>query len=151
MIRAHKACSQKTLRGRGRPRVTRLPAPLTERMLVGIDASPHHFGKGARSDKWTDCQCQKPLDWNNSTLSRQLPRSITSLQNREASQSGYYSEESDINSTSMTSVVTLSTSTCEEWQNGGTFNRHINRKVALPKLNDDSSTNDQWIWLADVH
>ena len=28
---------------------------------------------------------------------------------------------------------------------------HINCKVALPKLNDESSTNDQWIWLANVH
>ena len=35
--------------------------------------------------------------------------------------------------------------------NRGTFDRHINCKVALPKLNDESSTNDQWIWLADVH
>ena len=35
--------------------------------------------------------------------------------------------------------------------NQGTFDRHINCKVALPKLNDESSTNDQWIWLADVN
>ena len=52
----------------------------------------------------------------------------------------------------MMSVVTSSTSTHEERQTGGTFDRHMNRKVALPKLNDDSSTSDdQWIWLADVH
>ena len=59
MIRAHEAQSQKTLRGHGRPRVTKLLAPLTERMPVGIDTSPHHFEKGAKSEKWTEDQCQK--------------------------------------------------------------------------------------------
>ena len=54
MIRAHKAQSHKTLRGQGRPRVLKLLAPLMERMPIGIDVSPCHFGKGARSDKWTD-------------------------------------------------------------------------------------------------
>ena len=34
--------------------------------------------------------------------------------------------------------------------NWGTFDRHINHKVALPKLNNDSSMNDQWTWLANV-
>ena len=108
MIRAHKAQSQKTLRGWGRPRVTKLPAPLTERMPVGIDASLHHFGKGARSEKWTDHRCQEPLDWNNSASSQQLPKSMRSLWNRDTSQSGYYSEDSDIDSASMMSVATLS-------------------------------------------
>ena len=56
-----------------------------------------------------------------------------------------------MDSASMTSVATLSTGTREELQTGGTLDRHINRKVALPKLNDNSSTNDQLIWLADVH
>ena len=51
----------------------------------------------------------------------------------------------------MASVTTSSTSTHEGWLTGGTFDRRINRKVALPKLNDNSSTNDQWIWLADIH
>ena len=150
MIRAHEAQSQKTLRDRGRPRVTKLPAPLTKRMPVGINTSLHHFRKGARSEKWTDHRHQKPLDRNNSTLSQQLPRSMRSPQNRDTSQSGYYSEDSDIDSASMMSVATSSTSTHEERQTGGTLHRHINRKVTLPKLNDDSSTNDQWIWLVDV-
>ena len=57
MIRVHETHGQKTLRGWRRPRVTKLPAPLTERMPVGIDTSPHHFWKGARSEKWTNCQC----------------------------------------------------------------------------------------------
>ena len=48
-------------------------------------------------------------------------------------------------------VVTANTSAHEEQQTGGTFDQHINRKVTLPKLNNESSTNDQRIWLADVH
>ena len=51
----------------------------------------------------------------------------------------------------MTSIATSNASVHEEWQTGGTFDQRINRKVVLPKLNDESSTNDQWIWLADVH
>ena len=43
IIRAHEAQSQTTLRGWGRPSVTKLLAPLTERLPVGIDASPQHF------------------------------------------------------------------------------------------------------------
>ena len=70
---------------------------------------------------------------------------MRSLWDRDASQSGYYLEDSDMDSALMTSVVTLSASTREEWQARGTFDRHINRKGTLPKLNDDSSTNDQWI------
>ena len=55
-----------------------------------------------------------------------------------------------MDSASMMSVVTSSASTREEQRTRGTFDRHINKKVTLPKLNDESSTNDQWIWLADV-
>ena len=51
----------------------------------------------------------------------------------------------------MTSRATSNVSISEECQTGGTYDQRINRKVALPKLNDESSTNDQWIWLADVH
>ena len=51
----------------------------------------------------------------------------------------------------MTSGVTSSASIDEGCQTGGTYDQRINRKVSLPKLNDESSTNDQWIWLADVH
>ena len=69
MIRAHEAQSHKTLRGQGRPRVSKLWAPLTERIPVEINVSLCHFGKGARSDKWTDRRCQKPLDQNTSILS----------------------------------------------------------------------------------
>ena len=44
-----------------------------------------------------------------------------------------------------------STSTPMERQTKGAFDRHVNHKVMLPKLNDESRMNDQWIWLADVH
>ena len=55
MIRAHEAQSQKTLRmPKGRSKVTKLSAPLTERMPMEIDSSPQHFKKGARSEKWLD-------------------------------------------------------------------------------------------------
>ena len=50
----------------------------------------------------------------------------------------------------MMSVATSEASVTRERQTEGTFDKHINRKITLPKLNDDSSTNDQWIWLADV-
>ena len=45
-------------------------------------------------------------------------------------------------------------STTSEGQNRepeGTFNHHLNPKITLSKLNDDSSTNDLWIWLADAY
>ena len=116
MIRAYKAWSQKTLRGQGRPRVLKPLAPLTERMLIGINVSLHCFGRGARSDKWMGHQHQKPLDCNNSALSHQLLRSKRSLQDRDASQSSYYSEDGDLDSALMTSVMTSNTSAHEEWQ-----------------------------------
>ena len=47
-------------------------------------------------------------------------------------------------------LTTSEASAIRERKTEGTFNRHINQKITLPKLNDDSSTNDQWIWLADV-
>ena len=76
---------------------------------------------------------------------------MRSLWDKDASQSGYYSEDSDLDSAPMMSAVTSNTSAHEEQQTGGSFDQCINRKVTLPKLNDESSTNDQWIWLADVH
>ena len=33
----------------------------------------------------------------------------------------------------------------------GTFDCCLNQKITLSKLNDDSSTNDLWIWLADMY
>ena len=72
-------------------------------------------------------------------------------QDRDTSHSGYYMENSDFDSVSMTSAATSGASTPMERQTRGTFDRGMNHKVVLPKLNDESSMNDQWIWLADVH
>ena len=54
----------------------------------------------------------------------------------------------------MTSVTTSEASTAREGQNRekeGTFNCCLNQNITLSKLNDDSSTNDLWIWLADAY
>ena len=72
-------------------------------------------------------------------------------QDRDTSQSWYYSEDSDFDSISMMSATNSGASTPVERPTRGTFDRCINHKVVLPKLNDESSMNDQWIWLADVH
>ena len=50
----------------------------------------------------------------------------------------------------MMSVTTSEASATRERQTKGTFDRHINQKITLLKLNYDLSMNDQWIWLADV-
>ena len=115
-IRAHKAQSQNTLRGHGRPGITKPPASVAERVPMGMDCSTWDFKKRARSEKWSrNCQSHpaaSPLDQNNSTLGRQLPRRSMGLpQDRDMSQSGYYSEDSDLDSISMTSVATSGVST----------------------------------------
>ena len=76
--------------------------------------------------------------------------SLRLLQNQYTSQFKYYSEDSNFDYASMMSVVTSVASASMERQTLETFNRCINHKVVLPKQNDESSTNDQWIWLADV-
>ena len=155
-IRAHEARSQKTIRGHRRPRVAKPRSSMAERVPMGMDCSPRDFKKRAKSEKWSrNCQSNpaaSPLDRNNSTLGRQLPRRSMGLPwDRDTSQSGYYSEDSNLDSVLMTFVATSDTSIPMERQTRGTFDRRINRKVVLPKLNDESSTNDQWIWLANVH
>ena len=50
-----------------------------------------------------------------------------------------------MDSTSITSVLVSEVSTTREGQNRepeGTFDCHLNQKIMLSKLNDDSSTND---------
>ena len=96
------------------------------------------------------------LDRNNSTLGRQLPqRQMRNFQQRQdADQSRYYSEDSELDSTSVTSVSASEASTIREGQNlepEGTFDCHLNQKITFSTLNDDSSTNDLWIWLADAY
>ena len=73
---------------------------------------------------------------------------------QDADQCGYYTEESEFNSVSMTSVTTSGASTAREGWNReqeGTFDYCLNQKITLSKLSDDSSTNDLWIWQADAY
>ena len=59
-----------------------------------------------------------------------------------------------MDSTSVTSVLVSEASTTREEQNreqDGTLDCCLNRKITLSKLNDDSSSNDLWIWLADAY
>ena len=63
-------------------------------------------------------------------------------------------QDSELDSASMTSVSTSEASTTREGQDQeqeGTFDHHLNQKIMLSKLNDDSSTNNLWIWLADAY
>ena len=72
----------------------------------------------------------------------------------DTGQSGYYSEDSEFNSVSVTLVSTSKVSTPGEGRNRvqeGTFDHCLNQKITLLKLNENSSTNDLWIWLADAY
>ena len=96
------------------------------------------------------------LDWNNSASSQQLPqrqgRNVSWRQGTD--QSRYYSEDSELDSASVTSVSVSKASTAREQQDkekDGTFDHCLNQKITLSKLNDDSSTNDLWIWLANAY
>ena len=93
-------------------------------------------------------QDESPPDKNNSASSQQLPQKPkwNSGWRQDADQFGYFSEDSEFNSVSMTSVTTSESSTAREGQN-----REQEGKITLLKLNDDSSTNDLWIWLADAY
>ena len=73
---------------------------------------------------------------------------------QDADQSGYYSEDSELDSVSVTSVSASKASITREEQNReqeGTFDHRLNRKIMLLKLIDDSGTNYLWIWLADAY
>ena len=96
------------------------------------------------------------LDWNNSASGKQLPqRQKWNVPRRQdADQLGYNSEDSELDSASITLASVSEAGTAREGKNRepeGTFNQHLNKKITLSKLNDDSSTNDLWIWLADAY
>ena len=96
------------------------------------------------------------LDWNNSASSQQLPQrqGWNASQRQITDQSGYYSEDSELDSVSITSVLVSEASTNKghgDKEQDGTFDCHLNWKITLSKLNDNSSTNNLWIWLADVY
>ena len=95
-------------------------------------------------------------DQNSSASDRQLPQrqKWNVLRRQDADQSGYYSEDSELDSASITLVSVSEAGTAREEQNReqeGTFDRNLNQKIMHSKLNDDSSTNDLWIWLADAY
>ena len=59
-----------------------------------------------------------------------------------------------MDSVSITSVLASEASTNKGQQDkeqDGTFDHHLNQKITLLKLNDDSRTNNFWIWLADAY
>ena len=134
------------------------PPPGFIKTPMGLDYSPGEFLQRRRKNRMSDsygdhgdlAPRQVALDKNNSASSWQLPQ--RQMQNsrwrQDAGQSGYYSEDSKFNSASVTSVSTSEVSTAGEGQNRvqeGTFNLHLNQKITLSKLNDNSSTNDLWI------
>ena len=99
---------------------------------------------------------QVTLDKNNSTSGWQLPqRQMWNFPQRpDTDQSRYYSEDSEWDSASVTLVSVSKASTTREGQNQeleGTFDHCLNQKIMLSKLNDDSNTNNLWIWLADAY
>ena len=103
---------------------------------MGLSCSPQQFQQRVKDNWWAGYHSDKchsnpqsaPLVRNNSASSRQLPQQSRGDQRWEsdAGWSGYYSEDSDFNLVSMTSVATSETSATREKQTEGTFDRHIN-------------------------
>ena len=112
---------------------------------MGLDYSPREFQQRKGKNRWSDSYDdygdyalrQVALDQNNSASGQQLPQ--RQKQNfpwrQDADQSGYYSEDSELDSASITSVSTSEASTTREGQKRepeGTFDCHLNQK--MPKL-----------------
>ena len=163
-IRTYEAQSHRSIQGRGQPKAMKPPSPRFVKAPVGLDYSPKEFQKRKGKNRWSDsyddsgdyAKRQVVLDWNNSASGQQHPqRQKQNVPRRQdADQSGYYSEDSELDSPSVTSASVSGANTAREEQSreqDGTFDHHLNQKITLPKLNDDSSTNDCWIWLADVY
>ena len=103
---------------------------------MGLNCSPWQFQQRVKDNWWAGYHSGKchlnpqstPLDRNNSASSRQLPQQSRGDQRWEpdAGQSGYYSEDSDFDSVSMTSITTSEASATWKRQTEGTFDRHIN-------------------------
>ena len=89
-----------------------------------LDYSPGGFLQGRRKNRLSDSHGdhgdpaprQVALDRNNSASGRQLSQSKmqNSRQRQDAGQSGYYSEDSELNSVSVTLVSTSEVSNAEE-------------------------------------
>ena len=106
---------------------------------MGLDYSPREFQQRRGKNQWSDsydhngdyASRQVALDQNNSASGQQLPQ--RQKQNvpwrQDADQSGYYSENSELDSASITSVPVFKASTTREGQNRepeGTFDHHLN-------------------------
>ena len=136
VIQAYEAQSQKSLQGWGRPRITKPPSPIPGKIPVGLNCSPWQFQQRVKDNWWPGYHSEKhhsnprltPLDRNNSASSRQLPSQSRGDQRckPDTGRSGYYSEDSDFNSVSMTFVTTSEVSATRERQTKGTFDRCIN-------------------------
>ena len=163
-IQAYEARSYKSIQGQGWPKATKLPSRALVKVPIGLEYSPGEFQQRRRknqlSDSYGDHHDQIPrwvtLDENNSTSGQQLPqRQMWNFpQRQDADQSGYYPEDSELDTASLTLVSASEASITREGQNlepEGTFDHCLNRKIMLSKLNDDSSTNYLWIWLADAY
>ena len=84
---------------------------VTEAVLLDNTTTLLYVGQHSAEEGLTEEDTQ---DCNNSALSQQLPRSMRSLQDRDISQSSYYSKDSDLDSASMMSAMTSNTSAHEE-------------------------------------
>ena len=122
---------------------------------MGLDYFPREFQQRRGKNQWSDsyddngdyAPRQVALDQNNSVSGRQLHQrqKWNFPWRQDAYQSRCYSEDSELDSSSITLVSVSEASTTREGQNRepvGTFDHHLNQKIMLSKLNDDSSTND---------
>ena len=129
---------------------------------IELDYFPKEFQKRKGKNRWSD-SCddsgdyaprQVALDQNNSVSSQQLSqRQGQNVSQRQGTdQSRYYSEDSELDSTSITSVSVTKVSTTREQQDrkqDRTFDHCLNQMITLS--NDDSSTNDLWILMAGAY
>ena len=163
-IRAYEAGSHKPIWGRGWPKATKLSSPGFIKVPMGLDYSLREFQQKRGKNRWSNyyddngdyAPRQVALDQNNSASDRQLLRrqKWNFPWRQDTDQSGYYSEDSELDSASITLVSVSEASTARKGQNREpeeTFDHCLNQKITLSKLNDDSSTNDLSIWLADAY
>ena len=163
-IQAYETQSYKPIQVEEWPKTMKLSSPGFIKAPIGLDHSPREFQQRRGKNQWSDSHDDNgdyaprwvALDQNNSASGWQLPQrqKHNVPWRQDTDQSGYYSEDSELDSASITLVLVSKASTTREGQNReqeGTFNHHLNQKIILSKLNDYSSTNNLWIWLADAY
>ena len=117
----------------------KLSSPRFVKAPIGLDYSPKEFKKRKGKNRWSDsyddssdyAPRQVALDWNNSASGQQLTqRQKQNVPRRQdTDQSGYYSEDSELESASVTLASVSRASTAREEQNkeqDGTFNCCLN-------------------------